>query len=96
MQTDMAIRINVDDREYLIALRDKLSGQRAGAVRQIQQDPLVVPLFFQALQRKRELRKQALIRGFILAFLGGQLTKRQQIKLGGVAHTCVPPVFVIQ
>lgn len=70
MQADMAVRIDVDDGKYMIALGDKLSSERAGAVRQIQQDPLVVPLFFQGLQRQRELRKQALIRGFILAFRG--------------------------
>lgn len=39
MQADMAVRIDVDDGKYMIALGDKLSGQRAGAVRQIQQDP---------------------------------------------------------
>ena len=61
----------------MIALSDELAGQRPGAVRQIQQDPLVVPLLFKALQRKRELRKQTLIGGFILALRGGQLAKRQ-------------------
>lgn len=55
VQADMAVRIDVNDREDMIALGDKLSGQRAGTVRQIQQDPLVVPLFPQALQRQREL-----------------------------------------
>lgn len=46
MQADMAVRIDVDDGKYMIALGDKLSGQRAGAVWQIQQDPLVVSLSF--------------------------------------------------
>lgn len=55
MQADVAIRIDIDDGEDVIALCDKLSGQRAGAVRQIQQDPPVMPLFFQTLQRQREL-----------------------------------------
>ena len=55
VQADMAVRIDVNDREDMIALGDKLSCQRAGTVRQIQQDPLVVPLFPQALQRQREL-----------------------------------------
>lgn len=44
VQADMAVRIDVNDREDMIALGDKLSCQRAGTVRQIQQDPLVVPL----------------------------------------------------
>lgn len=39
VQADMAVRIDVNDREDMIALGDKLSCQRAGTVRQIQQDP---------------------------------------------------------
>ena len=55
VQTDMAIRIHIHDRENMVALRKKLASERGGTVRQIQQDPLVVPLFPQALQRQREL-----------------------------------------
>jgi hypothetical protein len=74
MQADMAVCIDVHDGEDMIALRDKLSV----SVRRRAADPAGSTgsaLFFQALQRQRELRKQALIRGFILTFRGGQLTK---------------------
>jgi hypothetical protein len=45
MQADMAVRIDVHDGQYMIALGDKLSRQRR-TVRQIQQNPLVVPFSF--------------------------------------------------
>jgi hypothetical protein len=94
MQADMAVRIDVHDGQDMIALGDKLSRQR----RHRAADPAGSTgsaLFLQALQRQRELRKQALVRGFILTFRG-QLTKRQQIELRGIAHTCILPVFIVK
>ena len=47
VQTNMAIRIHIHDRENMVALCDKLACQRSGAVRQIQQYPLILPFFLQ-------------------------------------------------
>ena len=96
MQTDMTIRIYVRDGEHMVALRQQLAGQRRGTVRQVQQDPLVVPALFQALQCGDEAREQALVRGFIPALGFGQLTKGKQIELGGITQTRIPPVFIVQ
>ena len=96
MQTDMTIRIYVRNGEHMVALRQKLAGQRRGAVRQVQQDPLIVSALFQTLQSGGEAREQALKRSFIPAFGFRHLTKGKQIELGGIAQTRIPPVFIVQ
>ena len=52
--------------------------------------------FFQLLQRDGELGKQTLIGSFIFTLGSGQLAKGQYIKLRGITHTRIAPVFIIK
>ncbi|VFS42226.1 Uncharacterised protein [Enterobacter cancerogenus] len=96
MQADMAIRINVNNGEHVIALGNELARQRIATVRQIEHYPAIMALLFQTLQSVAELRKQGLMRIFVLAFCNGQLSVGEQIQQGGVTQARVLPLFTVE
>ena len=61
MQADMAVCIHIHNRQNVVAVADELARQRRITVRQIQQNPVVMALFLQALQRVSELLQGLLV-----------------------------------
>ncbi len=65
----------------MVALRQQLPRQGRKVRWQVEQDPLVMSLSLQRLERRSERRK-AIVQGIdILPLTGSQLAKRQQIEI---------------